>query len=58
MLPASIAQAAAKLRAGELSCLALAEHCLNRIQAAQPKLKAFAAVTADQALATARERDA
>lgn len=58
MLPASIAQAAAKLRAGELSCLALVEHCLDRIPAAQPKLNAFAAVTADQALATARERDA
>lgn len=58
ILPASIAQAAAKLRAGELSCLALVEHCLDRIPAAQSKLNAFAAVTADQALATARERDA
>lgn len=58
MLPGSIAQAAAKLRAGELTCLALAEHCLARLPAAQARLNAFVTVTTDHALATARERDA
>ena len=58
MLPGSIAQAAAKLRAGEMSCAELSEHCLERISALQPKLNAFVTVSADRALATARERDA
>ena len=58
LIPDSIAQAAAKLRSGELSCLALAERCLARVGAAQARLNAFVTVTADHALATARERDA
>ena len=58
LIPDSIAQAAAKLRSGELSCLALAERCLARVGAAQAQLNAVVTVTADHALATARERDA
>jgi aspartyl-tRNA(Asn)/glutamyl-tRNA(Gln) amidotransferase subunit A len=56
--PGSIAEAAARLRAGELSCVTLTEHCLARVSAMQPKLNAFITVTGDRALATARERDA
>lgn len=56
--PRSIAEAAAGLRAGELTCVGLAEHCLARVSATQPKLNAFITVTGDLALATARERDA
>jgi aspartyl-tRNA(Asn)/glutamyl-tRNA(Gln) amidotransferase subunit A len=56
-LPASIVQAAAGLRAGEFSALALTEHCLERISALQPKLNAFITVTGNAALAAARERD-
>jgi aspartyl-tRNA(Asn)/glutamyl-tRNA(Gln) amidotransferase subunit A len=56
--PGSIAQAAARLRAGELTCVALAERCLERILALQPKLNAFITVTGDRAIAAARERDA
>ena len=56
--PASIAQAAARLRAGELTCVALTEHCLARIGVLQPTLNAFITVTGDPALAAARERDA
>jgi aspartyl-tRNA(Asn)/glutamyl-tRNA(Gln) amidotransferase subunit A len=56
--PGSIAQAAARLRAGELTCVGLTEDCLARISALQPKLNAFITVTGDRALAAARERDA
>lgn len=56
--PGSIAEAAARLRAGNLSCVALTELCLARISELQPKLNAFITVTGDLALATARERDA
>jgi aspartyl-tRNA(Asn)/glutamyl-tRNA(Gln) amidotransferase subunit A len=56
--PGSIAEAAARLRAGELTSVALTEHCLARISAMQPELNAFITVTGDLALATARERDA
>jgi aspartyl-tRNA(Asn)/glutamyl-tRNA(Gln) amidotransferase subunit A len=57
-LPRSIAEAGARLRSGELTCVALAEGCLERIAARQGELNAFITVTADLALATARERDA
>ena len=56
--PASIAEAAAGLRAGEFTCVRLTEHCLARVSAMQPKLNALITVTDDLALATARERDA
>jgi aspartyl-tRNA(Asn)/glutamyl-tRNA(Gln) amidotransferase subunit A len=56
-LPGSIAQAAAMLRAGETSCVGLAERCLERVSAFQPRLNAFITVCADRALAAARERD-
>lgn len=56
--PLSIADAATRLRAGEFTCIALAEYCLARISDLQPKLNAFITVTGDLALATARERDA
>jgi aspartyl-tRNA(Asn)/glutamyl-tRNA(Gln) amidotransferase subunit A len=56
--PSSIAQAAARLRSGELTCVALTEHCLARISALQPRLNAFITLTGDLALAAARERDA
>jgi aspartyl-tRNA(Asn)/glutamyl-tRNA(Gln) amidotransferase subunit A len=57
-LPRSIAEAGARLRSGELTCVALAGGCLERIAARQGELNAFITVTADLALATARERDA
>jgi aspartyl-tRNA(Asn)/glutamyl-tRNA(Gln) amidotransferase subunit A len=56
--PRSTVEAASRLRAGELTCVSLAERCLERIAARQPQLNAFITVTADLALATARERDA
>jgi aspartyl-tRNA(Asn)/glutamyl-tRNA(Gln) amidotransferase subunit A len=55
--PRSIAEAGARLRAGEISCVALAERCLERIAARQTELNGFITVTADLALATARERE-
>lgn len=58
VLPGSIAQAAAQLRAGEITCVGLTQHCLARIATLQPKLNAFITVSADRALAVARERDA
>lgn len=56
--PASIAGAAALLRSGALTATALAENTLERIAALNPRLNAFITVTAERALATARERDA
>ena len=56
--PRSTVEAASRLRAGEFTCVSLAERCLERIAARQPQLNAFITVTADLALATARERDA
>lgn len=56
-LPASIAQAAAGLRAGEFTAVGLVGHCLAHISALQPQLNAFITVTGDAALAAARERD-
>ncbi len=58
VLPRSIAEAGARLRSGELTCVALTEGCLERVAARQGELNAFITVTADLALATARERDA
>ncbi|HUE46317.1 MAG TPA: amidase [Aestuariivirgaceae bacterium] len=52
-LPASIDEAAARLRTGELTCTQLVRTCLERIDALQPKLNAFITVTADAAMARA-----
>ncbi|MBV7484633.1 amidase [Bordetella sp. BOR01] len=54
---ASIAQAAARLRRGETSAVALAEAALQRARATQPTHNAFLALMADRALAQARELD-
>jgi amidase len=49
----SIRQLAADIESGELSPVALTESMLSRIEAHNPKLKAFNTVTAEQALAQA-----
>jgi len=54
MRPASIAEAAAAFRAGDLSPVELAQDSLRRIARLDPALHAFVAVTADRALADAR----
>jgi len=53
----TITQVAAKLRAGEITSVELTEAFLRRIEALNPKLNAFLAVTADLALEQAREAD-
>jgi Asp-tRNA(Asn)/Glu-tRNA(Gln) amidotransferase A subunit family amidase len=50
--------AAARIRRGECSSLALVEACLARLRALEPGVLAWAHVDADGALAAARERDA
>jgi len=54
----SIAELGALLRAGELSCVELAEYFLNRIQQFNPKLQAFITVSSDRALTAAKQADA
>lgn len=53
----TIAEAAARLRSGELSPVALVQACLDRIAALDSRLHAFITPTADQALAAAREAE-
>ncbi|MBI3243774.1 MAG: Asp-tRNA(Asn)/Glu-tRNA(Gln) amidotransferase subunit GatA [Chloroflexi bacterium] len=53
----SITAAAAQLRAGEITSVELTEALLRRIEALNPKLNAFLAVTAGLALEQAREAD-
>jgi aspartyl-tRNA(Asn)/glutamyl-tRNA(Gln) amidotransferase subunit A len=53
----TITQVTAKLRAGEITSVELTEAFLRRIEALNPKLNAFLAVTADLALEQAREAD-
>jgi aspartyl-tRNA(Asn)/glutamyl-tRNA(Gln) amidotransferase subunit A len=55
--PASIEEAARRLRAGELTCAALARACLERVEALQPGLNAFITVTSDAAMARAQALD-
>jgi aspartyl-tRNA(Asn)/glutamyl-tRNA(Gln) amidotransferase subunit A len=53
----TIEEAAAKLRAHELSAVELAEESLRRIREAQPRLNAFITVTEELALDQARRAD-
>jgi aspartyl-tRNA(Asn)/glutamyl-tRNA(Gln) amidotransferase subunit A len=53
----TLSEAAAPLRAGQLSSLELTEACLARIEAVDPALRAFLTVTRDMALAAARAAD-
>jgi aspartyl-tRNA(Asn)/glutamyl-tRNA(Gln) amidotransferase subunit A len=53
----TISEAAAKLRAKEIKASELTEACLAAIEAGNPALNAFLAVTADKALAAAKESD-
>jgi aspartyl-tRNA(Asn)/glutamyl-tRNA(Gln) amidotransferase subunit A len=54
----SLAEASELLRTGKVSPVALTQACLRRIEELNPKLNAFITVTADSALAQAREAEA
>ena len=54
----TLAQAAAKLRARQVSSVELTQACLDRIDVLGPKLNSFITVTRSQALAAARQADA
>lgn len=54
----TLLEAARALRAGQVSSLELAEHCLRRIESINPRLNAFLTVTADLARSEARRADA
>ena len=56
--PVTIAEAAARLRDGSLSSVALTTTCLQRIRELEPKLNAFITITEDLALSTAAALDA
>ena len=56
-LSLSLAAAAERIRAKELSPVALAEAALARIEATEPVLNAYALITADLALAAARRAE-
>src|SRR4051794_19554179 len=53
----NIEQFGRRLRARELTSVRVTEECLRRIEADNPRLNAFIAVTADDALRQAREAD-
>jgi aspartyl-tRNA(Asn)/glutamyl-tRNA(Gln) amidotransferase subunit A len=53
----TIEQFGRRLRARELTASRVTEECLRRIEADNPRLNAFIAVTADEALRQAREAD-
>jgi len=55
---AGIAELAPRIAAGEVSPVALTEAALSRIEAQDPALNAFITVTADQAIAAARDAEA
>jgi aspartyl-tRNA(Asn)/glutamyl-tRNA(Gln) amidotransferase subunit A len=57
-LPSSITAAGQAFRSGRLTSAALTQAYLQCINTFQPKLDAFITVTADQAMATARQLDA
>jgi len=50
-----LAEVSARVRQGSVSPVELTQACLNRIEARNPALNAFVTVTAEQALAAARE---
>jgi aspartyl-tRNA(Asn)/glutamyl-tRNA(Gln) amidotransferase subunit A len=54
----TLAEASRRLRAGEVSSVALTQACLARIERLNPKLNAFITVAAEQALADAQRADA
>ena len=54
----TLAEAAAKLRARQVTSVELTEACLERIEIYNPKLDAFITVTKQRALAEARQADA
>ena len=54
----TLAEAAAKLRARQVTSVELTEACLQRIEIYNPKLDAFITVTKQRALAEARQADA
>lgn len=56
--PTTIAQTGAQLRDGSLGVETLTRHCLEGIEALQPKLNAFITVTEDLALETTAALDA
>jgi aspartyl-tRNA(Asn)/glutamyl-tRNA(Gln) amidotransferase subunit A len=58
VLEQTIAQLAPQVAKGTLKAESLAERCLERVAALDPQLNAFITVTADEALATARQADA
>lgn len=53
----SLVEVAAAIRNGELTAVEATEACLARIGAEQPRLNAFIAVQAEEALAAARQAD-
>ena len=53
----TISEVAPKVAAGKITSEKLTENCLSTITELNPKLNAFIAVTADQALARARQAD-
>ena len=57
-LPLTIEDAGAALRAGTLTSADLTSAMLDKIEHLNPRLGAFIAVTADDALAAARQADA
>jgi len=53
----SLVEAAAAVRTGKTTAVALLEACLERIEETEPIVSAFASLQADEALATATELD-
>jgi aspartyl-tRNA(Asn)/glutamyl-tRNA(Gln) amidotransferase subunit A len=58
LLSITILETGERIRSGKLSAVELTRACLDRIAALDGKLHAFITVTADQALAEARQADA
>ncbi|MFN9130561.1 MAG: amidase family protein, partial [bacterium] len=56
-IPATLVDALAALGGGKLSSVELTAACIDRAQAAQPRLNVFISLEADAALAAARASD-
>ncbi|MGH9037311.1 MAG: amidase, partial [Acidimicrobiia bacterium] len=54
----TVTEAAARIRDGQLSAVQLVEALVGRIDAVDPQVQAWVTVDRDEALATARQRDA